>query len=312
MPTARRRTGQPSPGAVKAWSSVSWESPSRQRQTRVSPRWATTSDVPSNTPHDSTAPRLPTEPPLTAASASDAARRSRAGACASRLTASPGGGALRRGKSGARPRTQAATLRSWSLRPSSPPRSARSVLATMHAGMSPPRCPISPYTTRQTVRGTPDAAEMNASASSCPWLVGRVVRAGGGLDPALVVHNVGAVVVGAARMLVHGISLRRAPAMAGCVQFPLHASPAATAIQGQFRAQRHGRRIVRPERHGYARGRADDGSPSGAATWFRRALTLPSRCGEEWLAHGTVVELHRLAEDVRRRGAVVKILRMAS
>ena len=36
------------------------------------------------------------------------------------------------------------------------------------------------------------------------------------------------------------------------------------------------------------------------------------QCGEEWVDHGTATELHRLAEDARRRGALVEILRMAS
>lgn len=40
--------------------------------------------------------------------------------------------------------------------------------------------------------------------------------------------------------------------------------------------------------------------------------TVCDQCGEEWLAHATVVELHRLAEDARRRGVVVEVLRMAS
>jgi YgiT-type zinc finger domain-containing protein len=42
------------------------------------------------------------------------------------------------------------------------------------------------------------------------------------------------------------------------------------------------------------------------------SATVCDQCGKEWLADATVVELQRLAEDARRRGAVVEILQMAS
>ena len=40
--------------------------------------------------------------------------------------------------------------------------------------------------------------------------------------------------------------------------------------------------------------------------------TVCDQCGEEWLTHAMVTELHRLAEDARSRGAVVEVLQMAS
>jgi YgiT-type zinc finger domain-containing protein len=42
------------------------------------------------------------------------------------------------------------------------------------------------------------------------------------------------------------------------------------------------------------------------------AATVCDQCGEDWLDDGTVAELDRLAEDARRRGALVEVLRMAS
>ena len=38
--------------------------------------------------------------------------------------------------------------------------------------------------------------------------------------------------------------------------------------------------------------------------------TVCAQCGEEWLGHATAAELHRLAEDARRRGALVEIFHM--